>query len=74
MKTYTATVKLFEQNPGTETRKQRFKACSFDLYYKNSYLECYRFCQQCKENFENAKTNEVNQISFAALFFQRIVV
>lgn len=50
MKTYAATVKLSEQNQTTENqdtgpREQPFKARFPDLYFANSHMDCYRFCQ-----------------------------
>lgn len=66
MKTYAATVKLLEQNQRAGPRKRPLKAWFPDLYYGNSHLDCYRFCQQCKDYFETAGANGPNRIPFAA--------
>ena len=48
--------------------KQLLKARFPDLYYRNSYLDCYCFCQQCEDYFETAKSNRLNRVFFAASF------
>ena len=40
--------------------KQPFKAWFPDLYYRNSHLDCYCFCQQCKDYFKTARANQPN--------------
>ena len=52
----------------SETRKQPLKARFLDLYYGNSHMDCYRFCQQCKDHFKIAGAKGPNRIPFAALF------
>ena len=49
-------------------RKQFFKAKVSDVYYKKSYIDCYHFCQQCKDYFETVRATRTNQILFAAFF------
>ena len=51
--------------PGNSSKSLRF----LDLYYSNLHLDCYHFCQQCKDL--STKTNRPNQIPFVALFFCR---
>ena len=41
-------------------RKQPLKARFPNLYYMNSHLDCYRFCQQCEDHFKTAGANGPN--------------
>ena len=36
-----------------EERKQPLKAKVSDVYYGKLHIDCYHFCQQCKDHFEN---------------------
>ena len=56
-----------------EFREQPLKARFPDLYYGNSHLDCYRFCQQCEDHFETAGANGPNRIPFAASFLRGAV-
>lgn len=47
--------------------KTRFE----DFYYNTFYMECYYFCEQCKNYFKIIKIEKVNCISFLALFLER---
>ena len=40
------------------------------MYSGNSHIECYKFCQKCKDHFDTARAKEPNRIPFAALFLQ----
>ena len=51
-----------------ELRKQLLKVQFPDLYYGNSHLDCYHFCQQCEGHFDTAGASGPNRISFAASF------
>ena len=51
-----------------EPREQPFKVRFLDFYYGNLHMNCYQFCQQCKNHFETAGAKRPNRISFAALF------
>ena len=53
-----------------EPCEQSLKARFPDLYYGNSHMDCYRFCQQCKDHFETAGAKGPNRIPFAALFLR----
>ena len=55
-------------------REQPLKARFSNLYYENSHLDCYRFCQQCKDHFKTAGANGPNQVPFAASFLRRAMV
>ena len=57
-----------------ELREQLLKARFPDLYYGNSHLDCYRFCQQCEDHFDTAGASGPNRIPFAALFLRGLVV
>ena len=65
IKTY---LKLQEPSRPPAERKQSFKAKVPDVYYKKSHMDCYHFCQQCKNYFETAGAIGVNQTLFAAFF------
>ena len=52
----------------SEHCKQPLKAQFLDSYYSNLHMDCYRFCQQGKDNFETVKAKKPNKIPFAALF------
>ena len=54
--------------------EQPLKARFPDLYYGNSHLDCYRFCQQCEDHFNIARASMPNRISFTALFFHGSIV
>ena len=57
-----------------ELREQPLKARFPNLYYGNSHLDCYRFCQQCEDHFDTAGANGPNHIPFAASFLRGSVV
>ena len=54
--------------------KQPLKAWFSNLYYGNSYLDCYHFCYQCKNHFKTTGANKLNQIFFATLFLYRAII
>ncbi len=41
-----------------------------DLYYGNSHMECYLFCQQCEDHFETAGAQGHKRVPFAAGFLK----
>ena len=49
-------------------REGQLKAQFPDLYYGKSYMECYHFCQQCKDHFDTAGATGSNRTPFAAFF------
>ena len=57
-----------------ELREQPLKVRFPNLYYGNSHLDCYCFCQQCEDHFDTAGASGPNRIPFAALFFRGSVV
>ena len=59
--------------PALEPRERPLKARFPDLYYGNSHMDCYRFCQQCEDHFETAGAKGPNRIPFAASFLRRLV-
>ena len=54
-------------------RKQAFKAQFPNLYYGNSPMDYYQFCQQCEDYFETAGAKGPNRIPFAASFLHESV-
>ena len=38
------------------------------VYYGKLHMDCYHFCQQCKDYFETAGAPETNRTPFAASF------
>ena len=49
-------------------REGQLKARFPDLYYGKSHMECYHFCQQCKDHFDTAGATGSNRTPFAASF------
>ena len=49
-------------------RKQSLKVKVLEVYYGKLHMDCYHFCQQCKDHFENAEATGNNQTPFAAFF------
>ena len=45
-----------------------------DVYWGKTYLECYNFFQQCKDDFAIARAKSQNQVPFAATFFKDIAL
>ncbi len=41
-----------------------------DLYYGNSHMECYYFCQQCEDHFEVARSLDHKRVLFAVGFLK----
>ena len=74
LKTYATTVKLLEQNHRFSHCKQPLKGRFPNLYYGNLQMNCYHFCQQCKDNFETARARGSSCIPFAASFLCGSVV
>ena len=54
--------------PSVKPKEQPFKACFLDLYFGKLYLDCYRFCQQYKDQFDTARANRDNRTPFATSF------
>ena len=54
----------------SKPRKQLLKTWFPDLYYGNSHMDCYQFCQQCEDHFETAGAKRPNRIPFAASFLR----
>ena len=50
-------------------RERSFKAKVPDMYYGKLHMDCYHFCQQCKDYFETAEVTGANRTPFAAFFF-----
>lgn len=50
--------------------KRFLKACAPDVYHNKIYLECYNFCQQCKDHFATADAKSQNRVPFAAFFLK----
>ena len=44
-----------------------FKAQVPDLYYRKTHMECYNFCQKCKDYFVTTGATGLNCVSFAAM-------
>ena len=78
MKTYLENQNQNQALPPTpiqaEPWEQPLKAQFPDLYYKNSYLDCYHFCQQCEDHFDTAGASGPNRIPFTASFPRGSVV
>ena len=76
MQTYMDTVKNQTQvqalvqvpPPQVEPKEKPLKVHFLDLYFGKLYLDCYRFCQQCKDYFDTSRVNRDNCTPFAAFF------
>ena len=53
-----------------EEREQTFKAKVPEVYYGKSHMDCYQFCQQCKDHFETAEATGFNRTPFTASFLR----
>ncbi len=51
-----------------------FKPRNPDLYYGNSHMECYYFCQQCEDHFEFAGSLGHKRVAFAARFLKDCIL
>ena len=56
--------------PSDGSREKLLKARSPDVYSGKSHMECYNFCQQCKNHFAIAGAKGPNRILFAASFLR----
>ena len=57
------------QEPKAEVPHERpLKAKILDIYFRKSYMDCYHFCQQCKDYFKTTGATGSNRTSFMALF------
>ena len=71
-------VYLEAQVPGqiemdSKPRKKTLRARFPNLYYSNVHMNCYQFCQQCKDPFEIVGAKKLNRILFVALFLRGLV-
>ena len=66
MKAYLET----NQGPRQLKCKQTLKARVPEVYYGKSHIDCYHFCQQCKDYFETAGATRFNRTPFAASFLR----
>ena len=56
-----------------EPQEYSLKARTLKTYSGKSQMDCYQFCQQYKNYFENSGTTEMNCILFATTFFYSII-
>ena len=66
MKAYLET----NQEPRQPKCKQTLKAKVPEVYYDKSHMDCYHFCQQCKDHFETVGATKFNRTPFAASFLR----
>ena len=50
--------------------EKSLKARSLDVYRDKFHMECYNFCQQCKDHFATAGVKGPNRIFFATSFLR----
>ncbi len=60
--------------PREDVSDRTLKARNPDLYYGNSHMECYHFCQQCEDHFETAGTKNHKRVPFAAAFLKNCIL
>ena len=59
------------QEPKAEVPRERpLKAKVLDVYFGKSHMDCYHYCQQCKDYFVTAGATGSNRTPFAALFLR----
>ena len=58
------------QAPSDGACEKPLKTRSPDVYCGKFYMECYNFCQQCKDHFATARAKGPNRISFATSFLR----
>ena len=56
--------------PSDSPCEKPLKARLPDVYCGKSHMECYNFCQQCKDHFATAGAKGPNRILFAASFLR----
>ena len=56
---------VFLDRPCKRPLKARFP----DLYHNKTHMECYNFCQQCKDYFATVGAKEHSRLLFATIFF-----
>ena len=64
------TVLKTRAHPSDGPHEKPLKARSPDVYCGKSHIECYNFCQQCKDHFATAGAKGPNRILFAASFLR----
>ena len=64
-----------ESNQGSRQslaeREQIFKAKISEVYYGKLYMNCYHFCQQCKDYFKTSRATRANRTLFVASFLHK---
>ena len=50
--------------------EQCFKVKVPEVYYGKLHIDCYHFCQQCKDYFETAGATGTNRTPFTAFFLR----
>ena len=56
--------------PREDALDRLLKARNPDFYYGNSHMECYYFCQQCKDHSETAGTKGHKRVPFVVTFLK----
>ena len=67
IKTYLESNQESRQSP--KERKQSFKVKIPEVYYNKLHMDCYHFCQQCKNHFKTVGATGFNRTLFSASFF-----
>ena len=57
-----------QTNALAELRERLLKSKTPEIYWDKSHMDCYHFCQQCKNYFKTLDTTRVNHIHFTATF------
>lgn len=50
------------------------KSVNSNLYYDDLYIECYYFCQQCKDHFRIAESLDYKYVPFAIGFLKDCIL
>ena len=59
---------FLQENCQEGPRQIQLKVQFPDLYYGKSHIECYYFCQECKDHFDTAGATGSNHTPFATFF------
>lgn len=54
----------------SDIRESLYKVMAPDIYYDKLHIECYNFCQQCKDHFAITGAIGHNRVFFATTFLE----
>lgn len=66
-------LELVKNSSLAEPKKKPLKTRFLDIYWGKSHMNCYHFCQQCKDHVDIAGATSLKRIPFVALFLQELI-